>query len=65
MKTSHTFKGTWFIGAMLAAIIVGEFVAWKIHTLYALHANPIVVAFVCAGIVAGITSVLFEDADIG
>lgn len=65
MKTTHTFKGSWFIGAMLAAIVLGEIAAWKISTLYALHANPIVVAFVCAGLVAGIASVLFEDADIG
>ena len=65
MKTARTFKGSWFVFALVAAIVLGEVIAWEISSRLGVRSNPIVVGFLCAGLVAAITSVLYEGADIG
>lgn len=65
MKTARTFKGSWFVSALVVAIVVGEIVAWEVSSNLGLRNNPVVVAFVCAGLVAAIVSVLYDGADIG
>jgi hypothetical protein len=65
MKTLRTFKGSWFALAIVAAIIVGEVVAWEISTLYGLRANPITVGFLCTGLVTALAIVLYDGTDIG
>ena len=65
MKTIRTFKGSWFGFAIVAAIVVGEFVAWEVSRVYGLRANPLTVAFLAMGLVAVGVSILYHDADIG
>ncbi len=65
MKTTRTFKGSWFLGAVVATIAIGEFVAWKIGEINGHHLSPVTVAFVCAGLVAAAASVIFDGADLG
>lgn len=65
MKTARKFKGSWFAFAIVAAILVGEVVAWEISTHFGIRNNPLVIAFLSAGLVAAIASVLYEGADIG
>ena len=62
--TNRKFNGSWFVVAMVVAIIIGEVVVWEISSRYGIRSNPVVVAFLCAGLVAAITSVLYEGADI-
>lgn len=65
MKTTRKrFNGSWFIVAIVGAIIVGELVATVMASAYNLRANPLVVAFLSAGLVAAIASVFYEGADI-
>jgi hypothetical protein len=63
--TRPTFKGSWFLAAVVAAILIGEVVAWEISSHFGMRNNPWVVAFLCAGLVAAIASVLYDGADIG
>ena len=66
MKTSHrVFRGSWFLVALVATILIGEIVAWEVSSHFGLRNNPLVVAFVCAGLVGAIASVLYDGADIG
>lgn len=65
MKSTRTFKGSWFVSTIVAVIIIGEVVAWELSSRYGLRAHPLTVAFLCAGLVAAITAVLYEDARIG
>jgi hypothetical protein len=65
MKTLRTFKGSWFLLAIVAAIIVGEVLAWEISSFYGLQANPVTVGFLATGLVAAIAAVLYDGADIG
>jgi hypothetical protein len=60
MKTTHTFKGSWFGFAILAAIVVAEFIAWRFSSGLDLHINPITVAFGAAGLVALVASLMCE-----
>jgi hypothetical protein len=64
MKTTRTFKGSWFLLAVAVVIIVGEVIAWGLVNTYGLRANPLVIGFLCAGLVAAFASVLYEDADV-
>ena len=64
MKTLRTFKGSWFLLAIVVAIIVGEVVAWEVSARFGLRNNPFVVGFLCMGLVAAIASVLYDGADI-
>ena len=65
MKKSRTFRESWFLLAIAATVLVGELVAWEVATHFGLRNNPLVVAFFCVGLVAAITSVLYEGIDIG
>ena len=51
--------------AIVVAILIGEVLAWEISTAFEVRNNPLVVAFLSAGLVAAIASVLYEGADIG
>jgi len=51
--------------AIAAAIVVGEVAAWEVTSAYGIRMNPLVVGFLCTGLVAAITSVLYEGIDIG
>lgn len=64
MKAIRKFKGSWFVSALVLAIVIGEIVAWEISSRFGVRNNPVVVAFLCAGLVAAIASVLYEGADI-
>lgn len=64
MKSARIFKGSWFLFAIVAAIAVCEFVAWKMSSSYGFHLNPLTVAFGAAGIVAVVTSIIYEGVDI-
>ena len=64
MKTTRTFKGTWFLFAMVVAILIGEIVAWEASIRLGIRNNPLDVAFLCMGLVAAIASVLYEGAEL-
>jgi hypothetical protein len=61
MITTHKFKGSWFVVAMIAAIVIGELVALKLSAAFDFHVNPVTVAFASAGLVALVASVVFDD----
>ena len=61
MKTTHTFKGSWFGLAIVAAIVVGEVVAWQLSNGLDFRFNPITVAFGAAGLVAVVASMVCDD----
>ncbi|WP_414664782.1 hypothetical protein [Horticoccus sp. 23ND18S-11] len=65
MKTTRRFRPSWFMLAIAAAIVVGEVAAWEFTSAYGIRMNPLVVGFLCIGLVAAITSVLYEGIDIG
>lgn len=63
MKTARTFKGSWFLVAVVAAILVGELGAWELSSYFGWQNNPLLVGFISVGLVSAIASVLFEGAD--
>lgn len=65
MKLTRKFKDSWFYSAVIAAVVIGEVVAWVVAENFGLRANPLVVGFLCVGLVAALTSVLYENIDIG
>jgi hypothetical protein len=64
MKTTRTFKGSWFILAVAIAIVVAEVVAWKMSGLFSFHFSPVTVAFAAAGLVAVAASLIFEGTEV-
>jgi hypothetical protein len=64
MKHARTFKGSWFVSAVIAAVILAEGAAWVMAERFGLRSNPLVVAFLAVGVVAMIASVLFAGSDI-
>ncbi len=65
MKRLRKFSNSWFGIALVTVIIVGEIVAWEVSTRFGVRSHPIVVGFLCVGLVTAITSVLYEGVDIG
>jgi hypothetical protein len=61
MKTTHTFKGSWFALAIVTAIVVGELVAWQLSNRLDFGFNPITVGFGAAGLVALVVSIVCDD----
>jgi hypothetical protein len=61
MKTLQSFKASRFYFAMVAAVALGLLLATKITSAFNLHVNPVTVAFVSAGLVAVVFSMLFEN----
>lgn len=65
MKTARKFKDSWFYTAVVVAIVLGELVAWFVSENFGLRNNPLVVGILCIGLVAAMTSVLYDGRDIG
>jgi hypothetical protein len=65
MKTTGTFKTSWFLFAIVVAIVIGEIIAWEAANHFGLRNNPLVVAVMATGLVAAFVSVLYEGIDIG
>lgn len=65
MKATRRFKNSWFLIAIVVTIVIGEVVAWTISNHLGIRNNPLVVAFLCTGLIAGMVSVLYENVDIG
>lgn len=65
MKMTRRFKDSWFYTAIILTVAVGELLAWLAADLLGLRTNPLVVGFLCIGLVAAITAVLYQDMDIG
>ncbi len=65
MKKLRKFSNSWFGIAVVTVIIIGEIAAWEISSRYGLRSHPLVVGFLCLGLVTAITSVLYEGVDIG
>lgn len=65
MKTARRFKGSWFLLTMVAAVALGEVVAWEISRFYGVALHPITVAFACIGVVQVVAAVIYHDVDIG
>jgi hypothetical protein len=49
---------------MVATILVGEFLAAEMNARFGMKASPVTVAFICAGLVATIAMVFYDNADI-
>jgi hypothetical protein len=64
MKTTRTFKGSWFVIAVVIAILGGEIVAWEASNHFGFRNNPLLVAFICLGLVTAFVSVLYDGADL-
>lgn len=64
MKTIRTFKGSWFLCAVAVVILIAEFAAWMASSYLGLRNHPLVIAFLAAGLVAAMASVLYEGADV-
>lgn len=65
MKTTRTFKNSWFLLAIVVAIVIGEVIAWEVANRFGLRSHPFVVGMLSVGLVAAIASVLYEGVDIG
>lgn len=63
MKTARIFNGSWFLCAVAVAIVVGEVLARALSDHFGFRNNPLVVGFLCAGLVAVIASVIYDGAD--
>ena len=65
MKASNrTFKGSTFLVVMVVVILIGEVIAWEVSSHFGLRNNPLVVGFLCAGLVAAMASVLYDGAEV-
>jgi uncharacterized membrane protein len=64
MKTTHKFKGSWYLTSIVIAVIIGELTASVVSQAYSLRTNPVFIAFLCAGAVSVGAMILFKDAEI-
>lgn len=62
MKFLHALKTGWLWISMLAAIGVGELVAWQISRAYDVRFAPALIAALCLGLVAFVAA-LIHDGD--
>lgn len=65
MKTNRTFKGSWFLTAMVVAIVVGELIAWNGSSAWGFRFSPIPIAFLCIGLVEAGAVMLYRNAELG
>ena len=65
MKRTRRFRGSWFLIATVATIALAEVVAWQVGKLYGFELSPLAVGFASVGLVAVITSFIYEGCDIG
>ena len=66
MKTkTRAFKTSWFLLAVVVAIVIGEVIAWEVANRFGLRSHPLVVGMLAIGLVTAIVSVLYEGVDIG
>lgn len=63
MKILHTLKAGWLLLAMLAAVAVGEVIAWQISRAYDVRFAPALVAALCLGLVAFVVSLIYDGTD--
>lgn len=63
MKTFHTLKARWLLTAMLAAVVVGETIAWQISEALGIRFDPTAVAAVCVGAVAVVVAAIYDGRD--
>ena len=64
MKTTRTFKGSWFLFAVIAGVAACEIAAWELATLYGVRISPLTAAFVGAGIVGVFASVIYDGLEV-
>lgn len=50
---------------MVAAVALGEVIAWEISRFYDVSLHPITVAFASIGLVQIAASIIYNDIDIG
>lgn len=59
------FKNSWSFIAIVVTNLVGQLATWEVSSRFGLRSNPMVVAFLCTGLVAAMVSVLYEEVGIG
>jgi hypothetical protein len=60
MKTTHTYKASWFVFATVAFIITGELVTLALSQRFGFTNSPITVALLCAGLAAVLVDTWFD-----
>lgn len=65
MKATRKFRDSWFFAAIVIAIVLGELISSQLSGWLGLRHNPVVVAFLGAGLVAAAVSIIYKDMDIG
>ena len=63
MKMIKHLKTSWFTVAILAAVVVGEFVARQICTWFDLRFAPAAIAALCIGIVAAFVAWQYDGTE--
>lgn len=63
MRKIKHLKARWFLGAMLLAVILGEAVATIVGTWFGVRVPPIPIAAFCIGLVAVVTSFIYDGDD--
>jgi hypothetical protein len=63
MKMIKRLRTSWFLGAMIVAVVVGELIAWQICGYYKLRFPPVVVATLCIGAVAAFVAWQYDGTD--
>lgn len=65
MKTAPRFKNSWFVFAMIVTVAAFEALAWIMSSTFGYRLNPLTVGFLGVGVVAIVTSILYDGVDIG
>jgi len=63
MKILHTLKPSWFILAAVAAIAVGEWIAWQIARAFDFRFSGFAVAAISVAILAFVVSLIYDGTD--
>ena len=64
MKATRSFKSSWFVFALVVAVIIGELLARTLVNRFGVNINPVTAAFVSIGLVAAVTSMIYEGVDL-
>ena len=63
MKKLKTLKTSWFLLAMIVAVVIGELIGKAVANAFAVRVPAVPVAALCVGLVAFTVSLIYDGTD--
>ena len=63
MKILHTLKTSWFVFALVVAVVIGETIAWQLSQSLGFRYSAFTIGVVSVGLTAFIVSLIYDGSD--